>query len=84
MHIQVNAVNEYIRGVNQRLNYRSPMFICDCMEFRKSKGQHGHRQFLTGELFSDGVYPLEPVCEKWLYQIIKSVSEIQESGSSKS
>ena len=58
MHSQSNAVNEYIRGVNQRLNYRSPMFICDCMEFRKSKGQHGHIQSLTSELFSDGVHPI--------------------------
>ena len=58
MHEQVERVNDYIREVNGRLNYISPKFICDCMEFRKKKGQGPHRTSLSSDLFGDGVHPV--------------------------
>ena len=79
VHRQVDAVNDRIQEINLRLGYRSPLFMLDCLEFRKGKYNTGHRQSLTSVLFPDGVHPLDIVCEKWLYQIIKSVSDVQQS-----
>ena len=73
MHEQIDLVNQYIRHINKELNFVSPKFVLDCMEFRKRKST-GHRISLTSVLFRDGVHPLKIVSQKWLFQIVKSVS----------
>ena len=50
MHQQVNVVNQRINNINERLHYRSPLSMSDCMEFRKRKADGQHRQSLTSVL----------------------------------
>lgn len=70
MHDQIDLVNQYIREINRDLNYVSPKFFLDCMEFRKRRSHStGHRNSLTSALFKDGVRPLSQVSQKWLFQI---------------
>lgn len=73
INLQIDAVNNYIRDVNEELNYVSPKFGLDCMKFRGKKGQ-GHKSYLTSELFVDGIHPCDLASQKWLFQIAKSVS----------
>ncbi|XP_060598970.1 uncharacterized protein LOC132752640 [Ruditapes philippinarum] len=42
------------------------------MKFRK-RGNH-RSSFLSSDLFLDGIHPVDCTFEKWLYQVIKSVS----------
>jgi hypothetical protein len=69
---QIDKVNNHIRTINQELNYVSPKFVCDCMKFRK-RGKT-RKTFLCSDLFQDGIHPVDCAAQKWLYQIIKSVS----------
>lgn len=69
---QIEVVNDHFRMLNQQLNFMSPKFVCDSMKFRK-KGKT-RRSFLSSDLFLDGVHPVDCASEKWLYQILRSVS----------
>lgn len=78
VHEQVDVVNSYIRDLNStlgyaNLGYRSPKFALDCLKFRKSGRNHKFSCY-TGVLFQDGVHPLDVVAQKWLYQILQSIS----------
>lgn len=73
MHEQIDIVHQYIRGKNKELNYMSPKFVLDCMEFRKKKSSSSVRTSLTSILFSDEVHPVSIVSQKWLFQIFSSI-----------
>lgn len=70
---QVSEVNAHIREINNELNYRSPKFSLDCMKFR-GRPHRPHGSYFSSDLFANGIHPLPVACQKWLYQIMLSVS----------
>ena len=75
LHNQVDAVNQRITEINQRLGYRSPVFPLDFMVFRKRQKQASHKSSYTPVICPDGIHPVDIASEKWLYQILRSASD---------
>jgi hypothetical protein len=69
---QIDIINGHLRQLNSQLNFVSPKFVCDSMKFRKRGNNRS--SFLSSDLFLDGIHPVDCASEKWLYQVIKSVS----------